>query len=184
MNKKLLILLAVISAAAIITGCIITGTVVITFLVVPDPDPVTVTPATFEDGELTVDLNDDEDYLEYKDDIKNIDNVSFYLSVRNNQASPVTFQILIDPDTLNDWTSIEDAIDDGVDVMFSDLTLPGSSTIILDWEEATPYTSQAEEIKTILKSGVFSIYPAAIPRNNFNITIDSCIVVVTLTGGK
>ena len=182
MNKKLLMLLAVISIAAIIAGCIITGTVVITVVAVPDPDPVTVTDATFEDGELEIDLNDDEDYLNYRDDINNIDNVSFYLSVRNNQASPVTFQMLIDPDTSNNWTDIEDAIDHGVDLLFTDLTLPGASTVILDWEEATPYTSQAEEIKEILLEGVFSIYPAAIPRNDFSITIDSCVAVITLTG--
>jgi len=184
MNKRILILLAVVAAAAIITGCIFSGTVVITVLAVPDPDPVTVTNATFADGELEIDLKDDENYVEYKDDINNIDNVSFYLSVHNNQATPVTFQILIDPDTSNNWTDIEDAIDHGVDVLFSDLTLPGSSTLILDWDEAVPYTSQADDIKEILMEGVFSAYPAAIPRNNFSITIDSCVVVITLSGSK
>ncbi len=184
MKKKYIPYLLMALAAALIYGCILTGTVVITALAVPDPDPVTVNETTFMDGEIEIDLNGISEFEDYKDNIRDIDNVAFYLSVHNNQATDVNFQLLIDPDTSNNWPTLQDAIVDGIDVLFSGLLIPGNKTVIIDWDESISYTSQIDDIKNILKDGIFSLYPAAIPREDFSVTIDSCVAVITLTGAK
>ncbi len=185
MNRKYVIcILAALTVTAVITGCIVTGTAVITVKLVPDPNPVTITENNFDQSEMEVDLNDDEDFTEYKDKIKDIDNVGFYLSIANNLNSDVTFQLLIDPDTSSNWSTIDEVIDARIEVIFTGLTIPANGSKVIDWDESVKYTSCVEKIKNILESGIFSIYPAAIPRNDFSVTIDSLVVIVTLTGSK
>lgn len=171
-------------------GCIFTGTVVITASVAPDAngDPINISHLDYSDGELEVDLTRDATFNDYKDDIRNIESVGFYLIARNNLFSDATFQLFLVGDTAANYDSAQALVDNLEVLILTGLTLPARTTAtirtIVDWNESMKYVTNLDEFKDVLETGVFSLYPAAIPRDNFNITIDSLVIIVTLTGNK
>lgn len=172
-------------AAAIfaLAGCIVTGTLVITAKVAPDVngDPIIVSNLDFSAAELEVDLSNDATFAEHRDDIKNIENVGFYLSAKNEKAFPVTFQLFLVPDTSKNFDSAQALVDSLALPILTDLQIPALSTVTIDWNESMQYVTNVHEFKDVLQKGVFSLYPAAIPRNDFKVVIDSLVVIVTLT---
>jgi hypothetical protein len=144
---------------------------------------VTVANTDFSDAEMEVNLSEDATFNEHKDDIKNIDNIGFYLSVENNLDTAATFQLFLVADTGKNYDSAQALIDALEDPILTGLTIPARKKIVIDWNQSMKYIGDLEPFKAILEKGVFSIYPVAIPRDRFNLTIDSLVVVVTLTGG-
>ncbi len=169
-------------------GCIFTGTVVITASVAPDADgnPINISHLDYSDGELEVDLTHDATFNDYKDDIKNIESVGFYLIAENNLFTDATFQLFLVGDTAANYGSAQELVDSLADLILTGLRLPARTATtyrtIIDWNESMKYITNLDEFKDELETGVFSLYPAVIPRDNFNITIDSLVIIVTLTG--
>ncbi len=189
MRKQYLWMASLLTAIVfIVTGCILTGTVVVTAVLVPTSSgsSLTITDADVTDSEIEVDLDEDEDFEEYKDDIKNIDALGFYLDITNNNDTAVTFQIFLEADIDADWdqVSIQTVIDSASALVFTGLTIPANTQVIVEWEESSAYIGDMVVAKPILQSGEFSVYPLAIPRDDFNVTIDSLVAIITLTGGK
>ena len=118
------------------------------------------------------------------DNIKSIDNIGFYLEVTNNQSTAVTFQLLLEPDTSRNFATAEAAMDTVIAVVLNSLTVPGGGTTTIDWEESMTYVGDLEFATEAIQRGYFSLYPVAIPGDDFSLTIDSLVVVVTITGQK
>ncbi len=187
-------LIAVVLTLIAFAGCITTATVIVTAKLAPSPDgsPIEVTDAAGEyiNGKIVVNLNGDEDFEEYKDNIKNIDNVGFYLEVSNYTFSDQTFQLFLEPDILKDWTTPHMPADSGSLLLFTGLTVPGrpqqslTSKVTVKWEESLEYFTGLDDVKKYLERGVFSLYPNTTDRENFRLTIDSLVIIVTLSGKK
>jgi hypothetical protein len=179
---------AVLAAMAIVAGCIMTGTAVITARLAPDEagQTIRITELNYVNGELEVDLTKDQVFQDYKDDIKNIDNIGFYLSARNQEFFNSTFQLFFVDDTSANYASVDDILQDTIvpEVIFTGLTLPSQETTTVEWEKSLEFVSGLDIFKSYISDGVFSLYPAAIPRDNFDIVIDSLVIIVTLTGSK
>ena len=176
----------VILIAVVLAGCILTGTVVITARLAPDADgdPVTITDQNFTGAEMEVNLTDNATFKDYRDDIRNIENIGFYLSATNNSANDAVLQLFLEPDTAVNYSSVEMMIDSLADLILTDLPVPGNQTVTIDGNESMNYVTNLDYFKDVLEGGVFSIYPAALNRDDFSITIDSLVVIVTLTGKK
>ena len=174
--------------AAIFAGCVLTGTVVITAKAAPNAagEAINITNRDYSDGDLEVNLNNNATFKDYKDDIRNIENIGFYLEARNNLFVPVTFQIFLEPDTAANYANREDMVQSRAQVVLTELIIPARESVVIDWNESMQYISGLDEFKGVLQTGVFSLYPAAVPRDGdaFNVTIDSLVVIVTLTGKK
>jgi len=170
---------------ALIAGCIFTATVVITASIVPDADGEPVVISNSDSTEkLRVDLRADPTFDDYKDDIKNIESIGFYLSAENQFFTDATFQLFLEGDTTRNYTSAQGLVDSLVQLVLTDLVIPARSQVVVDWNESIQYIDNLEEFKEVLAAGVFDIYPSAFPRDNFKIKIDSLVVIVTLTGSK
>jgi len=168
-------------------GCIMTGTVVITASPVPNADgeTVTITDQNYSGAEIEVDLTNDATFKEYRDDIRNIESIGFYLSVTNHEFTDATFQLFLEPDTTKNFDSVQAILDSPADLILTDLVIPGDGKpVTIDWNESMEYVTNLDYFKEILEGGVFSLYPASLDREDFNITIDSLVVIVTLTGKK
>ncbi|MCK5126931.1 MAG: hypothetical protein KAR42_11805 [candidate division Zixibacteria bacterium] len=185
--------LAVVFTLIAFAGCIMTATVIVTSKLAPDADGSSIrfSHLTYSDGKMVVNLNSDSDFEEYKDNIKNIDNIGFYLEVSNYEFSDATFQLFLEPDTTKEWTTPYMPADSNSSLLFfTGLTIPkrpsGALTgkTIVTWEESIEYLSDLESIKPFLEKGVFSIYPNIVPRDDFDISIDSLVIIITLTGQK
>lgn len=197
MKKKIDLLLAISAVAVLfISGCILTATGVVTVKLVPDEygDPLIITPLSYNDplnpnGEIEVNLSDDEDFEDLKEHISNIDNLGFYLEVTNREFNEVTFQILLESDTSANYTDPQMVIDSAADLIFTALKIPGRPQTgevktVVEWSESMQYITGLIDVKPILETGVFSLYPLAIPRDEFNLSVDSLVIIMTLTGKK
>ena len=184
MKKMGLILSAGALWALVLSGCIMTATGVITVRLAPDDygNPVTVTEADYSEGEIEVNLSEDEDFAEFREKIKDIDNVGFYLEVTNNLGTDATFQLFLEPDTSKNWTDPAYVVDSGAYLVFTGLTIPGGESVTIDWNASMAYINNLAEVKPYLESGLFSLYPLAVPHDDFNLTTDSLVIIVTLTG--
>jgi len=186
MKRKYILLAVLLSIPAVWIGCIMTGTVVITSSLVPDSEgnDVLVTDAYYDEAEQEVDLTDDATYKEYRNDIRNIENVGFYLSAENTGNVDVNFQLFLEPDTTENYESSQAMVDSLADIILTDLVIPANQKVVIDWNESVEYITNLDYFKDVIEGGVFSLYPAAIPRDNFDIVIDSLVVIITLTGQK
>ena len=188
-NKIKLTAAAILGTAVLLTGCIVTGTVVLTVPIIPNADynVLDINHNDISGSEIEVDLSDDGDFKEVSDKINDIDNLGFYLSVKNNLDTAVIFQLLIEEDTSKNWDTRDSAVymvvDSATVLIFHGLTIPAGQTKVVEWDESMKYITDLESAKRILETGSFSIYPAAIPRDNFSVSIDSLVVIVTITGG-
>ncbi len=172
---------------AMVAGCIFTETVVVTTSLIPDAAGNAL---VISDGEgsstekLPVDLKQDATFKDYEDDIRNIESIGFYLSLQNQLFTDATFQLFLESDTSRNYTSAQGLVDSRVQLVFTDLLVPARSRVVVEWNESMKYITNLDEFTDALKSGVFDIYPTAFPRDNFNILVDSLVVIVTLTGKK
>jgi hypothetical protein len=201
MNRtKLSYMLIPVLAAVAIAGCVFTSTVVITSRVAPDDngESITITGLNYTKGEQVVDLNKNATFNDFKSDIKNIDNIGFYLSVENNlfSATPTMFQLFLVPDTSKHYTSAQMLVDSLADLVLTGVLIPGRTAtspeppqVTVDWNKSLEYITNLDLFKSVISDGVFSLYLAALDpetgsRDNFNLTVDSLVFIVTLTGKK
>jgi hypothetical protein len=172
---------------AVAAGCLSTGTVVITAKLSPDADgnPIHVSNQLFaQNGEMEVDLSDNATFKQYRDDIRNIDNIGFYLEVTNNEPQPVDFQLFLEPNTSANYESVQEMLDSLTNIILTGVNVPAGKTVTIDWNQSIQYVTNLDEFKDVLKGGAFSLYAAVLPRDAFDVTIDSLVVIVTLTGTK
>lgn len=187
--KRVYTYLAALAATGllILAGCIVTGTFVITAKIVPDENGKNfhLTNLVYDGGEVVVDLSDDKDFKENKDKIENIDNIGFYLSIKNNHLTDaVDFQLFLEKDTSANYTTNQLVIDNATELIFTGLSVPANTKKVITWNESMKFIEGIENIKAILKSGTFSIYPVINPTpTDYDVTVDSLVVIVTLTGG-
>jgi hypothetical protein len=183
--------------ATVIAGCVFTSTVVITQKVAPDSngDPIIFinqgypSDTRIEGCEQLINLNDNSTFNDFKADIKNIDNVGFYISAENNLYSSTMFQLFLVPDTSKHYISPQMLVDSLADLVLTDVTIPARSKVTIDWNESMQYITNLDLFKSTIEDGVFSLYLAALDpetgaRDNFNLKIDSLVFIVTLTGKK
>ncbi len=196
-RSKLIYILPPILIAAAIAGCVFTSTVVITQSVAPNSagEPISIVDLGYpvdtpiEGCEQIIDLNDNATFNDFKANIKNIDNIGFYLSVENNLFSPTEFQLFLVPDTSKHYISPQMLVDSLADLVLTGVTIPARSHVIVDWNESVQYVTNLEYFKRTIEDGVFSLYLAALDpntgaRDNFSLRIDSLVFIVTLTGKK
>jgi hypothetical protein len=175
---------ALIVSATLMAGCIMTATYVVTVKLVPNPGSITVSTIQHTSAtKLVVDLRDDSDFRDNQDKIKDIESIGFYLKAKNNLDQAVTFQLFLEADTTKDWLNAQMVADSSTELVFTGLNIPANQTVSVDWNQSMGYVTGLPAVKDILEKGRFSIYPVAIPRDNFSVTIDSLVIIVTISGG-
>lgn len=183
MNIKRLSAVSLVAAAILAAGCIMTATYVVTVKLAPDPGPIVISTVQHSSAQkLVVDLRRDADFLEHQDEIKDVESIGFYIKAKNNLSDGVTFQLFLEEDTTT-WDDAQMVADSSTELVFTGLTIPGNQTVTVDWNQSIQYITGLDYIKDILEKGRFSIYPVAIPRDNFSVTIDSLVIIVTVSGG-
>ena len=89
-----------------------------------------------------------------------------------------------EPDTAANYDSIAVMIDEGTDLILTGVPIPENQAVTIDWNQSMEYITNLDYYKDVLEGGVFSLYAAAIPREVFDVTIDSLVVIITLSGSK
>lgn len=157
-----------------LAGCIISGTFVIT--------------EDFEiiiSGELffyAVDITDEPDWEDHKDDIQNIDALGFELFVENDGSGPVTFTAYIDDYGEPMYDQVSDVMANTTQIL-GDITVPvGEHTI--SYSQSIAKIMNVAAIKNLAMTGKFHFYGVASGgTGTFTILEDSKVIITfTATG--
>ncbi len=108
---------------------------------------------------VPIDLNEEEDYVEHKDDIKSVDGISVVAIVENNLPAAAKMQIYISDDAT--LTTV-DAVKSEAKLVFVSPTVPASETLKIGWADGFKYmVDEKPVIEQILGDGVFVVYAIA-----------------------
>lgn len=127
-----------------------------------------------------VDLTNEEDWEDHKDDIDDIDLVGFEMNFTNNDSEPVTFNAYIDDGGEFDvWADYAEVDANAVKIL-DNLTLPVGKSH-LTYGDSFKYIMNVEAMKKLVKKGQFHFYGVSEGGISKDFVIDSGKVVVTFT---
>jgi len=184
---KWIALAALLMIAALMAGCLTSSTSVATVKLSPNRqgEAIRVSDQLFAtNGEIEVYLDSNAVFKDYKGDISNIDNIGFYMKLTNNDPKDVSFQLFIEPDITADYDSVQQMINEYVELLVPQIDIPANQTVTIDWGQSVQYVEDPQLFADLIKGGVFSLYVGAMPHDVFDITLDSLVMVITLTGNK
>jgi len=160
------------AVAFLLTGC---GLISITLLLNEDI-PFTVVPAGLFVHD--VDVTDEEDWEDNKDNIEQVNWVSFELSLTNLSGSEITFDGYID-DIDND-TCLTIACATATTRILRNITIPASSTRNITMGESFSYMENMDVLKALAKTGRFRFYGVS-AGGGFQIDEGRIVVAIVAT---
>jgi hypothetical protein len=169
--------------ALLVCGCtLIAGTFTLTLEL---DDPTTVTSASSVEG-TDIDLNNESDYRDNKDKLKDVTDVAVLGRFTNNSSSATTVEVWIIPTPPGTPYTTEAQVEaaPGAKPLWGPFTLAGNETKVIGWDESAALINKAglDELLAQAKGdGVFSAY--ALGGGGYNFTITKGAVVVTISAG-
>ncbi len=168
--------LTIAAIAALLAGCLVSGTFVISEIIQGDE---------FSTGNgfyyHAVDLRDNETWQDHEDDIESIDVIGFEMWIHNYSASATTFDVWIDDIANDSLTSIGEVEDHATQIIDGLSINPGANFVT--YGKSLSVLTNTKTLKELLLSGRFHYYgrsSAGIPGPG-TYDLDSIRVIVTLS---
>lgn len=156
----------------LLTGC---GLISVTFLLDEDIDTTSVPADLFYFG---VDVTDEEDWEDHKDDIKQVNWVSFELYLSNPGGTAVMFDGYIDD--IDNAICGTVACAEGKTRILKDISIPASGSTHIRMGDSFAYEENIETLKTLAEAGAFHFYGVS---DGGAFVLDSGRVVVAIVAG-
>lgn len=173
MKKTIILSLAAVLALAL-GGCLVTGQITLFQSI----DAVTTT--NLQVNPVRVNLNEEEDYVEHKDKIKSVDEISVVAVIKNNRAAAADVEMYLSDDLLTSVADVKDP--DKATLVFVAPTVPASGTLKIGWADGFRYmVNEKAVIDQVLGDGIFMLY--AVAEDEFDLRVKA-EVAVTITVGK
>jgi hypothetical protein len=164
MNTRLLtVRLAAIAAALalLVAGCIVS---VQKIIVVNISDEMVSTDEAI--NAEAIDLTDNEDWEEHKDEIQSVIDLKFACTIVNNEGTAATGRVYLSED---EYTTPEDI--DSLAVLFLDgIVIPANDSVVINFTGSAPYIHNLDPVLDLVEGGQFYIYGIA-EDTPFSITI-------------
>lgn len=161
--------------ALLAAGCILSGQFTI---VVNIDDEIAYVNQVLNSA--VIDLTNDATWKDHKDDIQNIIDVKFELTVENNTSSAATGEVYVSE---NEYTT-EAEVKDNATLVLSGIVVDPNATRTISFTESAKYITNLKTLLDLVKTGHFYVYGlAAAPP--FEITIQSGgRLLITFSAGK
>jgi len=167
---KLLALAGLIAVSALITGCLVSGT----FIIVEDFD-FTAASGFYH---YTVDITDEADWEDHKDDIDMVDAVGAEFYITSTEADAVTFSVWVDD--FGDVHASEGAVEANATPIIEDFTVqPGTTKIT--YVQSLGMIKNVDRLKALAKLGQFEFYGTSTGNTGTSFVVDSGKVIVTFS---
>ncbi|UCE23227.1 MAG: hypothetical protein JSU74_07930 [Candidatus Zixiibacteriota bacterium] len=153
----------------LLTGC---GLISITFLLDEDIDETFVPTSFYYYG---VDVTDEEDWEDHKDDIKQANWVTFELYLTNPGGTDITFDGYVDDATGTACTNATCAM--GTTKILSNITIPAGSERYISPGESLNFMENMDILRDLAVTGMFNFYGVS---TGGSFVIDSGRVVVAI----
>lgn len=162
----------ILTVTALMLGCIVSGTFVIT-------KALHFTAAN-DLYYYQVDITDNSDWKEHEDEIQFVDAVGMVLFVTSTEPADATFSVYVDEYSP---VSISPAmVPTSATVIIEDFVIPSGQSVIT-YSESVKAIQNLDTLKTLVKSGKFDFYGTSSGTVGNTITVDSGKVVVTFSAG-
>jgi hypothetical protein len=167
-SRLLLASLAIVLLLAV--GCIVSGT----FIIVEDFGFDTASGVHFE----AVDITDDPDWQEHKDDIESIRAVGFEMTIENTSGNDITFSGYMDAYGDPVLTSLSQLETDATQIL-NDLTIPANTEVVMTYSQSIGLIMNVDYIKAQTITGQFHVYGYS-SGGSASMTVSNGKVIVTL----
>jgi hypothetical protein len=135
-------------------------------------------------GEMAVDLSENSDFREHKDQIKSVDEVGFIFHAVNNIPNAATGEIWISPTRIGTPGSALTAAtirsDPNAVKVLEGLALPAAGALDVTYDQSLTLQTNTDRLHEIVKTGTFYLYGIA-STSTFDLTISQLTAVVVLT---
>lgn len=173
-RMKLLALAGLIAVSALISGCLVSGT----FIIVEDFE------FTAQTGfyHYSVDLTDEPDWEDHKDDIDAIDAVGFEFTITSYSDATTTFNAWVTGAGTN-YGSVEEIAANATKII-NDLTVPANDSLTITYVQSLGHITNLEALKALVKTGQFEYYGTSTnnPDNVFDVTDGKVVVTLSASG--
>lgn len=179
MKKTLLIgirtlAIALIAFFAMGASCITTGNVMVVEYL---DDLSAATGQTITSGD--VDLSENEDWEDHKEDINGIDDIGFACRIRNNANAAASGQLYVSPND-KDYTT-EAAIRANGILVLDGIVVPAGETREILWQDSYDYLKNFELVKEIVFGEQFHYYFIA-AETPFDIDVTDIVLFMSING--
>ena len=160
--------------ALLAAGCIVSGQFTI---VINVDDEIAYVDEVLNSEEI--DLTDDDTWEEHKDEIQNIIDVKFELTIQNSTSSSVTGEVYV---SATEYTTAQ-GVQDNATLVISDVVIGPNATRTISFTESAKYIRNLKTLLDLVKEGHFFVYGLAADPP-FVITIQSgARLLVTFSAG-
>lgn len=163
--------------ALVLGGCLVSGT----FIVVEVIEFSATSSGFYAEA---VDVSDNEDWEDHKDDIDRIDVVGFEVWATNNSTTALTYSAYIDDPQPSLYTNATQ-VENNATLIVDGITIPGNvgvSQRVVSYSESLSHIANTATLRTLVKSGQFDYY--ALTSGNTTGTIDSVKVIITVSASQ
>lgn len=179
MNKNLLLGLRVLAVALIAflamgASCITTGNVMVVEYL---DDLSAVSGQTITSGD--VDLRENQDWQEHKEDIIGIDDLGFACRITNNSNASASGQLYVSPND-KDYTT-EAAIRANGILVLDGIVVPAGETRDIEWQESYDFLQNFEQVKEVVFGEQFHYYFIA-AETPFDIDVTDIVLFMSING--
>ncbi len=179
-NKDKLFPAFVVLISVFLTACLLSGT----FIISSEISFSTFSGFYFYD----VDVTNEPDWQDHKDEIDDIEMVGFDLWFTNNSSTGITFNIYLDESTdpiYNSGSLVVDVsnVKANATIVLDDVTLPSGSSH-LTYVESLSKIRNFDALKELFKSGKFHFYGIGSDTTGTTWIIDSGKVIVTFSASN
>ena len=130
-----------------------------------------------------IDITDEPDWIDHKDDITDIDNVGFELWVTNNSGVANGYNCYVAPfsSSLSGASAKSEVITSATHVLVN-VPLAATGQTFIGYADSFSHLTNLETLKTLAESGQFKFF-AMSDATPTDFTVDSILVVITITVG-
>ncbi len=169
-RMKILALAGLIVVAAVVSGCLVSGT----FIIVETFDFTAATGFYH----YTVDITDEPDWEDHKDDIDMVDVVGAEFYITSTEPGDVTFSVWVDD--FGDVHATEGAVEANATPIIEDFTVaPGTTKIT--YAQSLGMIKNVDRLKALAKLGQFEYYGTSTGNTGTSFVVDSGKVIVTFS---
>ena len=128
-----------------------------------------------------VDITDEPDWIDHKDDIDFVDAVGVELYITSTETDPVTFSAFVD--NYSGPLSSPSSVPTSAKAIIKDLTVP-PGTHQVTYAQSLAILQNIDLLKALVKTGRFDYYGTSTGNDGNSFKIDSAKVIMTFSGGK
>jgi hypothetical protein len=176
MKRYTLIIITILALALLSCSSWTTGTFSLFYIISENPEPSSEALQV-----RIVDLNEESDYEEHRDEITGIDRIMIAANIENSGAYPITAQIFLD--TISTWTTVAEVEANATLVYDPDFEIAAGETRLITMADGLDYMENTDFMEDlVLNVGTFTSYVVVEGQDPFEVSVFAGVLIIFTVG--